>query len=163
MSEELSRLTIAVREQGENLRSLEEFLGRAGKLLAALPSRWPLRGPINSEFGFRVSPWTPTSEFHGGIDIGAALGTPVRAPAPGVVVFAGRLTEFGITAIIEHANETRSLYGHLSRVNVKVDQQVERGDLIAWSGNTGRSSGPHLHYEIQVKGQAVNPYSYLWE
>jgi Peptidase family M23 len=163
VADELARLTAAVQEQGDNLRSLEEFIVRASKLLAALPSRWPLRGPVNSEYGNRASPWNASSEFHGGIDIGASVGTPVRAPAPGTVVFAGRMTEYGVTLIIEHANETRSVYGHLSKLNVKADQRVERGDLIAWSGNTGRSSGPHLHYEIQVKGQPVNPNTYLWE
>jgi murein DD-endopeptidase MepM/ murein hydrolase activator NlpD len=161
--EELSRLTRAVQEEGEDLRSLERFLGRANKLLASLPSRWPLRGPVNSDFGTRLSPWTPTSEFHGGLDIGAPVGTAVNAPAPGVVIFAGRHPEYGIAAIIEHGNDTKSLYGHLSRLTVSVDQKVERGQVIAWSGNTGRSSGPHLHYEIQVNGQPVNPHSYLWE
>jgi murein DD-endopeptidase MepM/ murein hydrolase activator NlpD len=161
--EELSRLSSAVKEEGDNLRALEQFLARAGKVLASLPSRWPVRGPINSDFGTRRSPWAPGAEFHGGMDIGAPVGTPVRAPAPGRVVFAGRQAEYGITAVIEHANDTRSVYGHLSRLNVKVDQDVERGQVIAWSGNTGRSSGPHLHYEIQVKGEPVNPHSYLWE
>jgi murein DD-endopeptidase MepM/ murein hydrolase activator NlpD len=163
IQEELTRLTLAVQEEGDNLRWLERFLGRAGKVLASLPSRWPLRGAVNSDFGPRLSPWTSRSEFHGGMDIAAAVGTPVHAPAPGQVVFAGRQSEYGITVIIEHANDTRSIYGHLSRVNVRADQRVERGQVIAWSGSTGRSSGPHLHYEIQVKGRPVNPHSYLWE
>ncbi len=161
--EELSRLTSAVKEEGDNLRSLEHFLSRASKVLAALPSRWPLRGRVNSDFGKRLSPWAPSSEFHGGLDIGAPVGTPVRAPAPGTVVFAGRHPEYGITLIIEHGHGTKSLYGHLSRLNVAADRNVERGQVIAWSGNTGRSSGPHLHYEIQVKGQPVNPHGYIWE
>jgi len=162
-TEELSRLTRMVEEEGENLRALEYFLARAGKLLASLPSRWPLNGPVNSEFGSRLSPWAPSAEFHEGIDIGAPVGTPVRAPAPGTVVFVGRQAEYGITVIIEHGHETTSIYGHLSRASVAVNQRVERGDLIAWSGSTGRSSGPHLHYEIQVKGQPVNPHTYIWE
>ena len=97
------------------------------------------------------------------MDIGVPAGTPVRAPAPGTVVFAGRHPEYGITLIIDHGNDTKSLYGHLSRLNVGADQKVERGQVIASSGNTGRSTGPHLHYEIQVKGQPVNPHAYLWE
>ena len=84
-------------------------------------------------------------------------------PAPGIVVFAGRLPEYGIALILEHGNDTKSLYGHLSRLNVGLDQKVERGQLIALTGNTGRSSGPHLHYEIQVNGQPVDPHTYLWE
>jgi murein DD-endopeptidase MepM/ murein hydrolase activator NlpD len=160
--DELSRLISTVREEGENLRSLERFLSRASKVLASLPSRWPLRGPVNSDFGKRLSPWAPNSEFHSGMDIGVPIGTPLHAPAPGAVVFAGRHPEYGITVIIDHGNDTKSLYGHLSRLNVATDEKVGRGQMIALSGNTGRSSGPHLHYEIQVKGQPVNPHSYLW-
>jgi murein DD-endopeptidase MepM/ murein hydrolase activator NlpD len=132
-------------------------------VLAALPSRWPVRGQVNSGYGSRVSPWSAQSEFHSGLDIGAPVGTPVRAPAPGTVVFAGVHAEYGQTLIVDHGNETKSIYGHLSKVYVAVNQKVERGEAIALTGNTGRSSGPHLHYEIQVKGQSVNPTSYLWE
>ncbi len=163
VKEELARLAGLVKEESENLRGLELFLSRAGKVIASLPSRWPIRGPVNSEFGRRVSPWAKGSEFHGGIDIGAAVGTPVNAPAPGTVVFAGRHPEYGITLVIDHGNDTKSLYGHLSKLNVASDHKVRRGDVIALTGNTGRSSGPHLHYEIQVGGQSVNPNTYLWE
>jgi murein DD-endopeptidase MepM/ murein hydrolase activator NlpD len=163
VKEEMDRLLGVVKEEGESIRSLERFLGRASRVLASLPSRWPVRGPVNSDFGQRRSPWAPGSEFHSGIDVGAAIGTPVRAPAPGVVVFAGQHAEYGITVVLEHGNDTKSLYGHLSKVSVAMDQQVQRGDTIALTGNTGRSSGPHLHYEIQVKGQPVNPHSYIWE
>ncbi|HET8529819.1 MAG TPA: M23 family metallopeptidase, partial [Methylomirabilota bacterium] len=71
--------------------------------------------------------------------------------------------EYGVTLIIDHGNDTKSLYGHLSKLNVTLDQAVRRGETVALTGNTGRSSGPHLHYEIQVKGQPVNPHSYIWE
>ena len=163
VKEDLARLVGEVKDEGDNLRALEQFLGRAGKLLASLPSRWPVRGPLNSEFGRRASPWAESSEFHSGIDIGAPIGTEVKTPAPGTVVFAGRQAEFGVTLIIDHGNDTKSLYGHLSKLNVTADQKIQRGDLVAFSGNTGRSSGPHLHYEIQVRGQPVNPNTYLWE
>ena len=163
VKEEMDRLTGLVKEEGDNLRSLERFLARASKVLASLPSRWPLRGPVNSEFGKRISPWAPSSEYHSGIDIGTPTGTPVKAPAPGTVVFAGQHAEYGITLIIDHGNDTKSLYGHLSRLQVALNQRVHRGDVVALSGNTGRSSGPHLHYEIQVKGHAVNPHGYIWE
>jgi murein DD-endopeptidase MepM/ murein hydrolase activator NlpD len=161
--DELAHLSSIVQEQTEELRALEQFLSRAGRLLASLPSRWPVRGSVNSDFGQRLSPWLAGAEFHSGMDIGAPIGTPVRAPAPGSVVFAGPLAEFGLTVILDHGTETRSLYGHLSRLTVAADQKVQRGDVIALTGNTGRSSGPHLHYEIQVAGQPVNPNTYLWE
>jgi murein DD-endopeptidase MepM/ murein hydrolase activator NlpD len=163
IGDELERLTGIVKEEGDSLRALERFLGRATRVLAALPSRWPVRGPVNSGFGGRTSPWSATSEFHSGLDIGAPIGTLVKSPAPGTVVFAGVNAEYGQTLIIDHGNETKSLYGHLSKLSVAVNQKVQRGDVIAMTGNTGRSSGPHLHYEIQVKGQSVNPTSYLWE
>jgi murein DD-endopeptidase MepM/ murein hydrolase activator NlpD len=163
VKEDMDRLLGIVKEEGESIRTLERFLGRASRVLASLPSRWPVRGPVNSEYGQRRSPWAPNSEFHSGIDIGAPVGTPVKAPAPGVVMFAGQHAEYGVTLIIDHGNDTRSLYGHLSRLNVTVDQTIKRGDQVALTGNTGRSSGPHLHYEIQVKGQPVNPHSYIWE
>jgi murein DD-endopeptidase MepM/ murein hydrolase activator NlpD len=163
IGDELDRLTDIVKGEGDNLRALERFLGRATRVLAALPSRWPVRGQVNSDYGSRVSPWSAKPEFHSGLDIGAPVGTPVRAPAPGIVVFAGVHAEYGQTLIVDHGNDTKSIYGHLSRLHVAVNQKVERGEAIALTGNTGRSSGPHLHYEIQVKGQSVDPTSYLWE
>jgi len=163
IGDELERLTSIVKEEGDNLRSLERFLSRATRVLAALPSRWPVRGPVNSGFGTRASPWSAKSEFHSGLDIGAPIGTQVKSPAPGTVVFAGVNQEYGQTLIIDHGHETKSLYGHLSKLNVAVNEKVQRGEVIGMTGNTGRSSGPHLHYEIQVKGQPVNPTGYLWE
>jgi murein DD-endopeptidase MepM/ murein hydrolase activator NlpD len=161
--DELERLAETVREQGESLRALDRLMGRAGKALAALPSRWPVRGAVNSQFGNRLSPWTKTPEFHAGLDINAAIGTPVRAPAPGRVVFAGAQPEYGNTVILDHGQDIRTVYAHLSKMSVKAGETVTRGAVVGLSGNTGRSSGPHLHYEILVKGQPVNPRAYLWD
>jgi murein DD-endopeptidase MepM/ murein hydrolase activator NlpD len=161
--EELDRLAETVSEEGQSLRALERLMARAGRALALLPSRWPVRGGVNSEFGSRSSPWTQGTEFHGGMDIAADRGTPVRAPAPGKVVAAGPMGEYGVGVMIEHRPDLRTLYGHLSKVSVIPGQAVERGQVIALTGNTGKSSGPHLHYEILVKGQSVNPRAYLWE
>ncbi|MBI2159708.1 MAG: M23 family metallopeptidase [Candidatus Rokubacteria bacterium] len=161
--DELARLADAVMEQGENLRALDRLMSRAGKALAALPSRWPVRGAVNSEFGTRLSPWTKETEFHGGLDIRAEKGTPVRAPAAGTVTFAGTQPDYGITVIVDHGQDIRSVYGHLSRLAVKQGDRVERGGTLGMTGSTGRSSGPHLHYEVLVKGQPVNPRAYLWD
>lgn len=161
--DELERLAESVLEQGDNLRSLDRLMARAGKALAALPSRWPVRGAVNSEFGMRLSPWTNARELHSGLDIRAERGTRVNAPAAGTVTFAGAQPESGITVILDHGNDIRSVYGHLSQIAVKQGARVERGALIGLTGNTGRSSGPHLHYEILVKGQSVNPRAYLWD
>ena len=161
--DELNRLSDAVKEQTQRLTALERLMARAGKAVAALPSRWPVRGAVNSEFGMRNSPWTEGLEFHSGMDIRADRGTAVYAPATGNVVLAGVHQEYGNAIILDHGQDVRSLYGHLSRLNVQPGQHVERGGLIGWTGNTGRSSGPHLHYEILVRGQAVNPRAYLWD
>jgi len=162
-SQELHRLSEIVVEEGESLRALERLISRAGKALASLPSRWPVRGPVNSEFGSRTSPWTSRSEFHSGIDIRAERGTPVRAPASGIVAFAGAQPEYGTTIILDHGQDIRTVYGHLAKMAVQAGQTVERGAVIGYTGNTGRSSGPHLHYEILVKNQSVNPRAYLWD
>ena len=163
--EEIDRLAGVVTEEGEHLRALERFIGKAGRVLVSLPTRWPVRGPVNSDFGRRASPWSDDEgrEFHGGLDIGARRGTEVRAPAAGTVVFAGPHAEYGVTLMIDHGNDIKTLYGHLSRTVVQPGEAVQRGQVVALTGNTGRSSGPHLHYEIQVSGRPVNPRSYLWD
>jgi len=164
VADEIERLAAMVTEEGQSLRSLERFLGKASRVLASLPTRWPVRGSVNSEFGRRSSPWLDDAvEVHTGLDIGAVRGTPVIAPANGIVIFAGQHAEYGVTLIIDHGNDIKTLYGHLTRVGVQSEQKVERGQVVAFTGNTGRSSGPHLHYEIQVKGSPVNPRSYLWD
>ena len=161
--DELNRLGDAVKEQTDSLRALEKLMSRAGRVLAALPTRWPVRGGVNSEFGNRQSPWSADREFHSGMDIRAERNTPIYAPAAGAVVHAGPAQDYGTTIVLDHGQDIRSLYGHLSKLNVQTGQRVERGAVIGYTGNTGRSSGPHLHYEILVKGQAVNPRAYLWD
>jgi murein DD-endopeptidase MepM/ murein hydrolase activator NlpD len=162
-ADELNRLAETIKEEGESLRALDRLMARAAKALATLPSRWPVRGGVNSEFGRRASPWTQSAEFHSGIDIRAQVGTPVHAPAAGTVVVAGSAHEYGTAVMLDHGQDIKTLYGHLSKISVRIGQKVERGTLLALSGNTGRSSGPHLHYEIFVKGQPVNPRAYLWD
>jgi murein DD-endopeptidase MepM/ murein hydrolase activator NlpD len=161
-TDQINGLTDEVKEQTQRLTALERLMARAGKAVAALPSRWPVRGAVNSEYGKRKSPWSADVEFHSGMDIRAERGTPVYAPAAGTVMLAGTHQDYGIAIMLDHGQEVRSLYGHLSKLNVQHGQRVERGGVIGWTGNTGRSSGPHLHYEIYVRGQAVNPRAYLW-
>jgi murein DD-endopeptidase MepM/ murein hydrolase activator NlpD len=162
-SDELSRLGEAVLEEGESLRALERMISRAGKALTSLPSCWPVRGPVNSEFGVRASPWTRGGEFHSSIDIGAERGTRVVAPAAGTVAFAGTHVEYGLTVILDHGENLRTVYGHLSRLDVSQGRTVARGTEVGLTSNSGRSSGPHLHYEILVDGRPVNPRAYFWD
>jgi murein DD-endopeptidase MepM/ murein hydrolase activator NlpD len=160
---QVEQLAASVADEGQKLRALDGLMARAGTVLAALPTRWPVRGTVNSEFGQRLSPWTGVPETHSGIDIAAEIGTPVRAPAPGVVAFAGGAPDYGTTLVIDHGHDIKTLFGHLQTLQVVTGQKVERGQTIALTGNTGKSSGPHLHYEITVRGQAVNPRGYLWD
>ena len=163
VSGDLDRLAEIVSAESESLRALDRLMARAGKALAALPSRWPVRGAVNSEFGRRASPWSAGSEFHGGIDIGAPPGTAVHAPAAGTVVSAGDMGDHGIGVVLDHGSDVRSHYGHLSRASVRAGQTVTRGALLGFTGNTGRTTGPHLHYEILVHGKPVNPRAFLWD
>jgi hypothetical protein len=161
-ADELGALADTVRETGESLRALDRVIARASAMIASLPSAWPVRGSVNSEFGSRVSPWGRTREFHGGMDIAAERGTPVRAPAAGSVTLAGPHAEYGLAVVVDHGQDIQTVYAHLSRVSVSVGEKVARGAPIGLTGNTGRSSGPHLHYEILVRGQPVNPRTFLW-
>lgn len=128
-----------------------------------IPDMWPILGPINSGFGQREDPILGfgTGEFHKGIDIGSPNGTPVHAPAAGRVVKAGLGSGYGNEIELDHGNGMVTVYGHLSGFNVTVGQQVVKGEVIGYVGHTGRVTGPHLHYEVQVRGIAVNPHKYL--
>jgi murein DD-endopeptidase MepM/ murein hydrolase activator NlpD len=160
---QLDNLLTTVRAETKSLRGLEPFVGQVVRTLAALPLRWPVRAAVSSEFGRRRSPWSGESEFHDGIDIAAHEGTRVLAPSAGRVAFVGATPEYGNTLVLDHGNSIRTRFGHLERAMVKMGQRVERGQAVALTGNTGRSTGPHLHYEILVQGHPVNPRQYLRE
>jgi len=162
LPQQIAFLASTVSESGQSLRALGRFVERTRSVLQAMPFRWPVRGPLNSRFGQRQSPWTGELEFHRGLDISAGRGTPVYAPASGSVFYSGPGGEYGNIVILYHGHDLRSLYGHLQETRVKHCDRVEPGQLIALSGNTGRTSGPHLHYEIQLRGQPVDPRQYLW-
>ena len=163
LPQQLAFLAGSVSESGQSLRALGRFVERTRSLLVTMPIRWPVRGPLSSRFGLRPSPWTSEPEFHRGLDISAGRGTPVHAPADGTVFFAGNGGEYGNIVILDHGHDLRTLYGHLQEARVKHGEHVTRGQLIALTGNTGRTSGPHLHYEIHVRGQAVDPRPFVTE
>jgi murein DD-endopeptidase MepM/ murein hydrolase activator NlpD len=163
LDDEIALLSRSVAEESPRLDDLERVVGRAGKLLDTLPLRWPLRGEVHSGFGPRISPWNGEREQHNGLDIGGLPGTPVTAPAPGRVIVAGAGGDFGRHVLIDHGNGVRSRYGHLKKIEVKAGDHVEKGQRIGLVGSTGRSTGPHLHYEILVAGKAVDPRAFLWE
>ncbi len=131
------------------------------KAADAIPHGFPYYGDISSSFGWRISPWDATKTgFHPGIDIVADVGTPVMATADGTVITAGWSDSFGRVIRIQHAGGLVTLYGHNSRLLVYVGEQIQRGQIIAYSGNTGMSTGPHIHYGIYRNGVAVNPILY---
>ncbi len=122
----------------------------------------PLGGHYTSGFGMRVNPVTHKRRLHNGIDIGVRMRTPVGAANDGVVIYAGWAGGYGKMIKIKHYNGYTTLYGHLSRIYVRVGQKVKKGQIIARSGNTGRVTGPHLHFTVWYKGKLVNPVWFLW-
>lgn len=122
---------------------------------------WPVYGVITSPFGYRVHPIYGRQILHSGMDIGVDYGTPVHAALDGVVIEAEWISGYGNAVVIDHGNNTTTLYGHNQKLNVKVGQQVKQGDVIAYAGSTGNSTGPHVHFEIRVNGEAVDPALYL--
>lgn len=129
---------------------------------ASLPSAWPTRGWVTSVFGSKRG-WGGRGRVHEGIDIAGPRGTPIVAPGDGIVTYAGYRHGYGKAIVIDHGYGISTLYGHCSAFYVEEGQRVERGTLIAAIGNTGRSTGPHLHYEVRVDGVPVDPMLYLSE
>jgi len=129
---------------------------------ARVPSIWPVEGETTDSFGVRGNPFGGGSnEYHSGQDISAPKGTPVVAPADGTVIHAGWQSGYGNLVTIDHGNGLSTRYGHLSKVEVGVGQELKRGALLGLVGSTGRSTGPHLHYEVRIGDVAVSPRHYL--
>jgi murein DD-endopeptidase MepM/ murein hydrolase activator NlpD len=143
-----------------SFKKVEEYLREQKKLLDATPNIWPVKGIITSYYGSRKHPWG-YEDFHPGIDIAAERDTPIRATANGVVSYCGWEGGYGRLVVIEHGFGYVSLYAHCQKIYVKPGDKVTRGKVIATVGSSGRATGPHLHYEIRVKGVPVNPLQYL--
>jgi murein DD-endopeptidase MepM/ murein hydrolase activator NlpD len=146
---------------GKNLEILCERLDARRTYLESLPSLWPVHGLLASGFGVRVSPFTDTEVFHHGLDIDAPKGSPIRAAGAGKVVRCGFEPRYGNLVVIDHGNGYRTIYAHLSKRMVELGDTVRRGDLIGKVGDSGRTTGPHLHYEVHVNGLPVNPVRFL--
>lgn len=145
-----------------DFNDLIDKLTKKKNLLASSPSIKPVSGIITSPFGYRKSPFTGRRTFHSGLDISNRMGTKIVSTAFGKVVFAGRKTGYGNVVIIDHGYGKATKYAHLRDILVHKNQQVKRGEAIATLGNTGRSTGPHLHYEVLVSGTPVNPSKYIF-
>lgn len=159
----LDALSTEAAKQEQSLQELQEYFEDQRSLLASAPSIWPARGFVTSDFGHRLDPYTAARTMHEGLDIAVPFGTPVEAPADGTVVFASTEGGYGNVLVIDHGYGIKTRYGHLSQILVKAGQHVHRGDKVALSGNTGRSTGPHVHYEVRVNGIPQNPRKFILE
>jgi len=125
------------------------------------PSLWPVDGRLMSAFGGRTDPFSGEGAMHTGVDLSAAMGTPVRVAADGIVLHAEWFGSYGKVVVVDHGNGLQTLYAHLSRFEVVAGQEIRRGDIVGRSGATGRVTSPHLHYEVRMRGTPVNPYPFL--
>ncbi len=161
MNNVIYNLQMAVKAREESLVELKQELLMKQARLASKPSIWPTAGEVTSRFGWRNSPTGGGSDFHPGIDIATDIGTPIVATADGVVVQSEWAGGYGNMVQVDHGNGIATLYGHTSQMLVHSGQIVKKGQVIAYSGNTGYSTGPHVHYEVRVNDTAVNPTSFL--
>jgi murein DD-endopeptidase MepM/ murein hydrolase activator NlpD len=129
--------------------------------LASAPTLWPVQGRITGSFGERTDPFSGEGAFHRGVDISSDIGTRILAPADGVVFFADLMNGYGRAVMVDHGNGISTLYGHLSAFAVSQGQQIHRGETLGYVGQSGRSTGPHLHYEVRIFNTPVNPHKYL--
>ncbi len=144
-----------------SLDQVDSLLTERSRRMLATPSITPVRGVLTSGYGYRADPITGSRTFHRGIDLSTSPGQPIYAPADGVIVQAERAGRLGNSISISHGFGYSTRFGHLSKIAVEAGQRVTRGDVIGYVGNTGRTTGYHLHYEIKLDGKSVNPLAYI--
>lgn len=161
VAQKLEKLSAEAARQEQSLQELQSYFQDQKSLLGSVPSIWPVKGWVTSDFGSRLDPYTSERVMHSGLDIAGPHGKEIVSPAEGTVVFAGLEGGYGNVVVIDHGYGIKTRYGHLASINTKAGERVKRGDLIAAMGNTGRSTGPHLHYEVRVNGVAQNPRKFI--
>lgn len=159
--DDIDKMTFRSHSLQKNLSAVEQKFVAQSQLLSATPSIAPTRGLLSDGFGGRSDPFTGERGNHQAIDISSNSGNPVRAPADGIVVKAEWANGYGNVIFLSHGYGYSTRYGHLSSFNVRPGQRVKRGDVIGAVGSTGRSTGPHLHYEVRVNNKPVNPLEYI--
>jgi len=159
----LHSLETEAARQEASLRELQEYFDDQKSLLASTPSIWPTQGWVTSDFGVRLDPYSADRSMHQGLDIATPHGQGVLAPSDGTVVFNSTEGGYGKVLVIDHGYGVKTRYGHLSEVFVRLGERVVRGQKVAAVGNTGRSTGPHLHYEVRVNGIPENPRKFILE
>jgi murein DD-endopeptidase MepM/ murein hydrolase activator NlpD len=157
----MNHLADDANSQRQSYNDLIKFLQERKSIRAATPSIWPAMGWVTSEFGNRVSPFGSAREFHRGLDIATKIGNKVLAPADGMVVEATYDCEMGHMVRVDHGYSVITWYGHLQKTIVQEGTLVKRGDVLGYVGNSGRSTGPHLHYAVFLNGVPMNPRKYL--
>jgi murein DD-endopeptidase MepM/ murein hydrolase activator NlpD len=161
MHGQIDQMAVAAEVQEDGFESLMEDLDEKKNLLASTPAIRPTKGVRTSRFGKRKSPFTGLLELHKGLDIAGPVGTPVVASADGRITFAGRRGGFGLMVVIDHGHGLSTRYAHMDATLKQAGETVRRGDKIGLMGNTGRSTGPHLHYEVHLNGVPVDPETYI--
>ena len=161
MKTDVERLQSEAMSREDSLSELEKLLRVKKEMLAHTPSVWPVQGWVTSGFGFRTNPFTGLTQMHEGLDIANRVGTSIITPANGIISDVGNDIAVGKVVVIFHGFGMTSRYGHLHKVFVKVGQRVKRGDKIAEVGMTGKTTGPHLHYEVKMNGVPINPVRYI--
>jgi murein DD-endopeptidase MepM/ murein hydrolase activator NlpD len=163
----LDNMALRVAYQEKSYNEIAQFIKNKEQLLAATPAIQPVSNSdlkrVASGFGYRVDPVYKTVKFHAGLDFTAPQGTPIYATANGVVSTAGNLGNgFGNHVVIRHGYGYETLYGHMFRIKVRNGTQVKRGEIIGWVGNTGKSTGPHCHYEVHKNGRVMDPVYFFY-
>jgi murein DD-endopeptidase MepM/ murein hydrolase activator NlpD len=160
VNRDLSALGQEINSRERSLRELKAFIEEKASVLAATPTILPVKGLVTAGYGYRKSPFTGQRELHEGLDIAAPYGSPIMVTADGIVTFAGPLAGYGNTVFVDHGHGFSTFYGHCSSYRVREAQRVRRGEVIAFVGTTGRTTGPHVHYEVHVNGVISNPLKY---
>jgi len=161
LQRQIDELRQSIDLRRESQEEIQGFLNDQRSLLAAKPKGWPTKGWMTSNFGMRNSPFTGKRKMHEGLDIAARTGTPIHAAADGIVSQAETAEGYGKLVVIDHGYGYKTYYGHNSKIFVKIGQRVKRGERIAAVGNTGSSTGSHLHYEVRLNGVPINPKKFL--
>ncbi len=156
-----NRIKEVVSTLEQNVHKLDQHLLDKESYLSSTPTLLPARGWVTSYFGQRLSPYSGRLKMHEGIDVGAPYGTPIHAPADGIVTFSGEKAGFGKFVQVDHGYGIETIYAHNQSLSVRNGQKVRRGHQLAAVGNTGHSTGPHLHYEVRVNGTAVDPLYFI--
>lgn len=160
LNRDLSALGEEISSRERSLRELKVYIEERASVLAATPTILPVKGLVTAGYGYRKSPFTGQRELHEGLDIAAPYGTPIVATADGIVTFAGPLNAYGNVVFVDHGYGFSTFYAHCSSYRAREGQRVRRGEVIAHVGATGRTTGPHVHYEVHLNGVISNPMKY---